>query len=494
MFYQLKNHVVSIAFCLLVGLAGISLFVGWITSASAAPSTEGIVISPGYTQQARADQVVIYNHVLTNTGTTTTTFLLTVNSTQQWTVMLLDGTYPQGTARLPLYNVSPQMTVPFSVSLTIPPNADGITEATIITATSQTSPTVQATVTDTTIIAFRLYLPLVLKRWPPVPYKPTLNPITIEGCDGNHSVSWVEQPSRLATTYTLQEAADNACGVAPHVVCSTTQQSCDIGPTLAGTHYYCVRGENSWGYGEWSEMEPATVLPPAPPYLHSDYDADGDGSYKIRWDSANCASSYELEEATDPTFSNPKTVYSGEALSWSAVNNPSGMYYYRVKSNGSTGASEWSTGIHVQVLSPSVHQLEAEAYYHEYKTRPDYRVPDGTSAIHIGGDDGTSDNSSGWVEYRFEVTAPVNNALISMRYADDVGGDTCTFLLDGNLIASLDTNDTGTWDDFVWTSPFSVSAGFVIGPGIHTLRLEVRDSGSWGLTIDKFRIYEGAVN
>ena len=245
------------------GVIGALLLVGWVSSATAAPQTPGVELGPDHTQQANAGQTIIYSHALTNTGTTTHTFLLEVLSTQRWPTELLGGVHPTGTLLLPL-RVGAQMTASFQVSFTVPPHAGGATEITIITATSQLSPTVRDTAIDITIVPCRIHLPFVLKHWPPVPYQPTLNPISNGNGGGNYNVTWTERPSRLADTYTLEEATDAAFTTDLREVCTTAQQSCAIGDNPEGTYYYRVRGHNTWGYGMWSNIQATTVMMPTP--------------------------------------------------------------------------------------------------------------------------------------------------------------------------------------------------------------------------------------
>lgn len=117
--------------------------------------------------------------------------------------------------------------------------------------------------TSVKIMAY-VYLPLILKRWPPVPYQPTLYAINNADGDGNYTVSWTEQPTRLADTYTLEEATDAAFITGLRIVCTTAQQYCAVSGRLAGTYYYRVRGYNTWGYGVWSNVQLGVVLPATP--------------------------------------------------------------------------------------------------------------------------------------------------------------------------------------------------------------------------------------
>ncbi len=142
-----------------------------------------------------------------------------------------------------------------------------------------------------------------------------------------------------------------------------------------------------------------------------------------------------------------------------------------------------------QVANPIV-KIEAENY--------DNSVGDGIrldstgklsegSGIHIGGDDSISGNNPGWIEYEFNVLLPITKTtVISTRYADDVSGDTTKIYLNGILITSFDTVDTGGWPTYVvFTDTFSVGT---INPGLYTLKTEVVDNGTYGLTIDYFLI------
>jgi len=106
----------------------------------------------------------------------------------------------------------------------------------------------------------QIYFPLILKRWPPVPYPPVLNPIDNTDGDGLYTVSW--SPAALAETYVLEE--DNNAGFSsPAIVYEGSETSWSVpSPGKSpGTYYYRVRGHNQWGYGPYSNVQSVRVSP-----------------------------------------------------------------------------------------------------------------------------------------------------------------------------------------------------------------------------------------
>jgi hypothetical protein len=204
---------------------------------------------------------------------------------------------------------------------------------------------------------FQVHLPLVARRWPPLPYQPTINPISNPDGDGSYTVSWTEQPSRLADTYTLQEATNSAFTSDVREVCTTASQSCNVTGRSEGSYYYRVRGHNTWGYGEYSAVRSVAVLPPATPSINPIANADGDGDYTVSWTTAARASSYVLQEDTDPDFSGPTNVYQGPNTSWNATGKKARTYYYRLRAHNPIGHSKWSSSRGVTVLPPGTPNL-----------------------------------------------------------------------------------------------------------------------------------------
>lgn len=214
-----------------------------------------------------------------------------------------------------------------------------------------------------------VYLPLIMKRWPPIPYPPTLQSVYNPDSGGSYTVSWTEQPERLADWYTLQEATNPTFSTGLRTVCSTAQQSCAVSGRPAGTYYYRVRGHNSWGVGEWSNVQSTVALIPAVPTLYGINNSDGDGNYTVSWGAAARAGSYTLQEDDNAAFNSPTTRYTGSATSWSTSGRATGTYYYRVRAEGSTGVSAWSTVQSTNVYPPatpylnSIDNADGDGYY-----------------------------------------------------------------------------------------------------------------------------------
>jgi len=132
----------------------------------AAVAEPGVELAPGGEQTALPGDNVHYSHVLTNTGDAPDTFILNTLSSQGWDVSL-SANYQGETTILPV-QMAAGMTATVMVTVSVPSDAvAGTVDTTLITATSQTTPTVFATAHDVTTVGsageFRVYLPLVLR-------------------------------------------------------------------------------------------------------------------------------------------------------------------------------------------------------------------------------------------------------------------------------------------------------------------------------------------
>lgn len=107
-----------------------------------------------------------------------------------------------------------------------------------------------------------VYLPLVMKRYPPVPYAPVLN-VASNNTYGTYQLSWVYSPADdpfKPTSYTFQEATESSF-TTPTL--NETWPSATLSRSFAGkvvgTYYYRVRGNNAYGAGPWSNVQTIVV-------------------------------------------------------------------------------------------------------------------------------------------------------------------------------------------------------------------------------------------
>jgi len=120
-------------------------------------------------------------------------------------------------------------------------------------------------ITDTVTLVIAgphyVYLPLVARRWPPIPYPPLIN-VTTPDLGGNYTVSWTygAYPSvTVPTSYELQEALDATFSAATSYTLSGSTYAYNFTNKPGGLYYYRVRGHNAYGAGEWSQMVTASV-------------------------------------------------------------------------------------------------------------------------------------------------------------------------------------------------------------------------------------------
>jgi RHS repeat-associated protein len=131
------------------------------------------------------------------------------------------------------------------------------TKTVTVTASNASGPAV--TGVHTIVIsmdAYRVYLPLVVKHWPPVPFAPNLLSIDNSDQDGNYTVRWAAPAGPGVTAYELEE--DGVIIASDH-----TSTSYPVSGQSPGTHTYRVRGKNSYGSGFWSNSQSVFVMPPS---------------------------------------------------------------------------------------------------------------------------------------------------------------------------------------------------------------------------------------
>lgn len=124
-----------------------------------------VELSDGQTKQAMPGQTVTYDHVLQNYHSTTDTLSVEVDPSHSWPLTLtVGGVSGSGPISVEL---AADMTTTVQIQLAVPLAQElGVTETTVVTATSVTQPQYFDTLTDVTEVRlFRLYLPLVLRSY-----------------------------------------------------------------------------------------------------------------------------------------------------------------------------------------------------------------------------------------------------------------------------------------------------------------------------------------
>jgi len=170
-----------------------------------------------------------------------------------WNVTL----WPAGTLLLPEEEVTITYTVQIPSNLT--ENVRLVNTAEITGAGTL----IQAPASAWAMYRFYLYLPMVLRRWPPIPYAPVLYDIDNPDEGSTYTVRWSHEHAGIPViSYTLQEAtnASFTSGLVNYFIDHTgTPMEKAFEKEINGTYYYRVRAHNQYGHGEWSNVESVTV-------------------------------------------------------------------------------------------------------------------------------------------------------------------------------------------------------------------------------------------
>lgn len=164
----------------------------------------------------------------------------------------------QGTSGTLVLPSQGQAAITFTVQISpdLNKNTEFINTAEVTGAGTLTQAQVSARATVTTY----MYLPLVFKRWPPIPYAPTMLDIDNPDQNPDYTVSWSYGYDIPVTSYTLQEATDANFSTNLVEYNPGANTSYDISGKDNGTYYYRVRGHNSHGTGAWSNVKSTTVM------------------------------------------------------------------------------------------------------------------------------------------------------------------------------------------------------------------------------------------
>jgi hypothetical protein len=170
-----------------------------------------------------------------------------------------------------------------------------------------------------------------------------------------------------------------------------------------------------------------------------------------------------------------------------------GLAFVMLVSTGSWNPAAASPAGNPPAASANPYLCEGEFY--SQKLNGTYSTPaydykpsaSNKNTIHIGSNSSSIRYGVGdTVLYAINFTRVYNVAKLQIRYADAVPGNTINVYLDGALRGTITTQNTGGWGSFVW-HPTIVSLGN-IGMGTHVVSFMVTAGGSYGMSLDMFKI------
>jgi len=135
----------------------------------------GLKVSPDTTTTAYIFSTVTQSHLITNEGNCVDTFGVTFTSAAPWTV----------TVSPPTVTLASYLTDTILTTVTVPPVRNSTVNTVVITATSDLEPTKQGMIVERIVAkADEMYLPLVLKMYPPSWHQGTLQHLvkTVAAC------------------------------------------------------------------------------------------------------------------------------------------------------------------------------------------------------------------------------------------------------------------------------------------------------------------------
>lgn len=172
------------------------------------------------------------------------------------------------------------------------------------------------------------YLPLIARRWPPIPDAPTLNAVAPPGANPSYPVSWNQ--AYLATSYILEQATNATFSDAMQVYTGTATSRAIPSQGIA-TYYYRVKARNQWGDSPWSNVQTVEVR----------WEREPNNSYLEATGPAASGVSYYGYPSDERDYFSFSLTSRGEIVvemtghvSASAEHKPQLLLYYRVPQDG----------------------------------------------------------------------------------------------------------------------------------------------------------------
>jgi subtilisin family serine protease len=183
------------------------------------------------------------------------------------------------------------------------------------------------------------------------PEAPIMDPIVNPGETDAYTLTW--SISTGADGYLLQQSPDITFTL-PVTRYLGTYTRYRVTGQDGGDWYYRVLAYNVAGNSLWStQVQSTTVTTPAlqAPLLAPIVNPTQANHYALQWTDVPSATGYILEESHDPYFSDPVMVYSDTITQTLLIDQPGGVWYYRVRATSSAGNSPWSNTRETRVQS-----------------------------------------------------------------------------------------------------------------------------------------------
>lgn len=187
------------------------------------------------------------------------------------------------------------------------------------------------------------------------------------------TVSWAT-PSGVVTSYQLHEA-NNPSFSGETLAYSGPNGSVELSGRATGSYYYRVRACNVSACGGFVSGGPIGVIQPpgTPPWIDVPT-INTTGTYTISWGASSGAlTSYQLDEASTPSFSDYRQLHGSAATSTTVSNRINGTYYYRVRAcNSATTPGVCSPYLNspaVTVNAPALVASASNSYWGWYQVR-----------------------------------------------------------------------------------------------------------------------------
>lgn len=181
------------------------------------------------------------------------------------------------------------------------------------------------------------------------PTTPASISVPSSSTNGAYTITWGVAGGSVAR-YELYEATNSSFS-GEVIVHNAAALSVALSGRGNGTYYYRVRACNASGCGPHRAGANSmyVTLPPGTPSSISVPTMSGSASHTISWGAASgVVTSYQLFEATNPSFSGETQAYGGTGTSIALSGRETGTYYYRVRAcnvNACSGLAVGANGI-----------------------------------------------------------------------------------------------------------------------------------------------------